>query len=69
MDDRLGDHSTRGLSFKSPIQPETQYYIYDDTIAGPVLYEDIQYLQMLSIVSFTSKKLDISSDIKVLSFE
>jgi hypothetical protein len=69
MDGRLDDHSTHALSFKSPMQPETQYYIYDDTIADLVPYEDVQYLQMLSIVSFTSKKLDISNDIKVLPFE
>jgi hypothetical protein len=69
MDDRLDDHFTYVLSFKSPIQPETQYYIYDNTIADLVLYEDIQYLQILSIVSFTSKKLDIRNDIKVLPFE
>jgi hypothetical protein len=57
-----------GISFKSPAQPETEYYISRNGEIDQVKYQHTKGLPIISIGSFTDKKLNLVDGINVVPF-
>ncbi|KAI8879755.1 hypothetical protein K501DRAFT_302990 [Backusella circina FSU 941] len=65
---RMPSFCKHGLSFNSPNQTETQYYICHKRQKTHAQYDDIQDLPLLSVISLIETKLDSSHLIKVVPF-